>query len=139
MGALAPAIDHALAAGAFERAAELIQRFAEIGTGVRPWLDQLPDEVISLYPALRTLPEPYPANIEPLSEREVEVLHLISHGMSNPEIARRLIIAVSTVKTHVKNIYRKLDVDTRYEAMQRARELDLLRIRLEGEYRRLIK
>ena len=77
--------------------------------------------------------------VEPLSDRETEVLHLISSGMSNPEIARRLIIAVSTVKTHVKNIYRKLDVDTRYQAMERARDLNLIQLRMENDFRRMIK
>jgi LuxR family maltose regulon positive regulatory protein len=126
-GTLVAAVDHALEAKAWERAASLIERCAAGGTDVSRWLARLPDD---LRP--RTL-------VAPLSDRETEILHLILSGMSNPEIARRLIIAVSTVKTHVKSIYRKLEVDTRYEAMQRARELNLMQIRLEGEYRRLIK
>jgi LuxR family transcriptional regulator, maltose regulon positive regulatory protein len=63
---------------------------------------------------------------EPLSERELEVLVLIAAGKRNPEIARELFIVLSTVKTHVKNIYRKLGARNRAQAVSRARELDLL-------------
>jgi LuxR family maltose regulon positive regulatory protein len=66
------------------------------------------------------------ALIEPLSERELEVLRLVAAGLSNREVAERLVVAVSTVKTHVNNIYRKLDVSTRTQAVARARELNLL-------------
>jgi len=62
---------------------------------------------------------------EPLSEREVEVLHLIAQGHSNQEIADRLFVAVSTIKTHVGNIYAKLGVSSRVQAAGRARELNL--------------
>ncbi|NIN98434.1 MAG: hypothetical protein GTN93_25250, partial [Anaerolineae bacterium] len=51
--------------------------------------------------------------IEPLSERELDVLRLIAAGLSNQEIADRLVIALSTVKTHVHNIYGKLAVSNR--------------------------
>ncbi|MCP4543187.1 MAG: tetratricopeptide repeat protein [Chloroflexi bacterium] len=64
--------------------------------------------------------------IDPLSERELEVLRLIAIGLSNREIAGRLVVAVSTVKTHINNIYRKLDVSKRTQAVARARELNLL-------------
>ncbi len=63
---------------------------------------------------------------EPLSERELEVLGLIAAGLSNQEIAGRLVVAVSTIKTHVNNIYGKLNVRNRTEAVARARELKLL-------------
>jgi LuxR family transcriptional regulator, maltose regulon positive regulatory protein len=63
---------------------------------------------------------------EPLSERELEVLVLIAAGKSNPEIARELFIVLSTVKTHVQNIYRKLGARNRAQAVSRARELNLL-------------
>ena len=63
---------------------------------------------------------------EPLSERELEVLRLIADGHSNQAIADRLIVAVSTVKKHVNNIYGKLDVQSRTQALFRARELHLL-------------
>ncbi|NLM10665.1 MAG: hypothetical protein GX213_07820 [Clostridiaceae bacterium] len=64
--------------------------------------------------------------IEPLTERELEVLHLISEGMSNKEIADRLIITVNTVKTYIKNIYEKLGVNRRVQVVTRAKELNLL-------------
>jgi LuxR family maltose regulon positive regulatory protein len=64
--------------------------------------------------------------IEPLSERELEVLGLIAAGLSNREIAGRLFIAHGTVKRHINNIYGKLQVHRRTEAVARARELGLL-------------
>lgn len=64
--------------------------------------------------------------VEPLSERELEVLGLIAAGLSNQEIAAKLIITVSTVKKHINNIYGKLDVASRTQAIRRARELRLL-------------
>ena len=64
--------------------------------------------------------------IEPLSERELEVLRLIAAGLSNREIAERLFLALSTVKVHTRNIYGKLGVHSRTQAVTRARELGLL-------------
>ena len=63
---------------------------------------------------------------EPLSERELAVLKLIDAGLSNQEIADRLVVAVSTVKTHINNIYSKLGVGNRVQALAQARELKLL-------------
>jgi LuxR family maltose regulon positive regulatory protein len=64
--------------------------------------------------------------VEPLSERELEVLRLIAGGLSNQEIAQELVIAVGTVKAHTSTIYRKLDVRGRAQAVIRARKLNLL-------------
>lgn len=64
--------------------------------------------------------------IEPLSPRELEVLELIDQGLSNSEIAGQLVVAPSTVKTHINNIYGKLGVRTRLQALKRAEELELL-------------
>jgi LuxR family maltose regulon positive regulatory protein len=64
--------------------------------------------------------------VEPLSERELEVLHLLALGRTNQVIARQLIIAQGTVKAHTANIFRKLDVANRTEAVARARQLGLL-------------
>ncbi len=64
--------------------------------------------------------------IEPLSEREMEVLHLIAAGLSNREIAGRLFIAPGTVKRHSNNIYGKLGVRSRTQAVARSRDLGLL-------------
>lgn len=62
---------------------------------------------------------------EPLSERELEVLALVAAGESNREIAARLFVSTSTVKTHVHNLYRKLDARSRTQAVARARKLYL--------------
>ncbi len=64
--------------------------------------------------------------VEPLTERELEVLQLIAAGLSNREIADRLVLALSTVKVHTRNIYGKLGVHRRTQAVTRARELGML-------------
>ncbi len=61
-----------------------------------------------------------------LSAREIDVLHSISHGLSNAAIATNLYISVSTVKTHVSSILRKLEADNRVQALTIARERGLL-------------
>ena len=66
------------------------------------------------------------ALVEPLTERELEVLRLIAAGLSNQEIAHELVIALSTVKSHVNHVYGKLGVKSRTQAVARARELDLV-------------
>jgi LuxR family maltose regulon positive regulatory protein len=64
--------------------------------------------------------------VEPLSERELEILNLVAEGLSNREIAERLIISVGTVKSHMHNIYGKLEVRGRTQAIARAREINLI-------------
>jgi LuxR family transcriptional regulator, maltose regulon positive regulatory protein len=64
--------------------------------------------------------------LEPLSGREGEVLRFLPTMMSNADIASELFVSVNTVKTHVKSIYRKLDVTRRQDAVRRARQLHLL-------------
>ena len=64
--------------------------------------------------------------IEPLSERELEILQLIADGLSNRDICERLFLALPTVKGHNQNIFEKLGVQRRTEAVARARELSLL-------------
>ncbi|MBO0795429.1 MAG: hypothetical protein J2P36_31425 [Ktedonobacteraceae bacterium] len=61
-----------------------------------------------------------------LSEREYEVLQLVAAGMSNQEIAEALIVALSTVKAHVRHVCQKLGVQKRVQAIAKARELGLL-------------
>jgi LuxR family maltose regulon positive regulatory protein len=63
---------------------------------------------------------------EPLSERELEVLALVASGKSNLEIASSLFVSLSTVKTHINNLYRKLGARSRTQAIARARDLDLI-------------
>jgi len=74
------------------------------------------------------LPPAPPAqpSIEPLSQREVTVLQFMAQGLSNREISERLFLALSTVKGHNRNIFDKLQVQRRTEAVARARELGLL-------------
>ena len=64
--------------------------------------------------------------IEPLSERELEVLRLLSEGKSNQAIANELVLATGTIKRHLYNIYGKLNVSSRTQCTARARELGLL-------------
>ena len=64
--------------------------------------------------------------IDPLSQRELDVLRLLNTERSGPEIAQELVIALSTVRTHTKRIYSKLNVTSRRAAIKRAAELDLL-------------
>ena len=64
--------------------------------------------------------------VEPLSERELEVLKLLGTELSGPEIARKLSVSLNTVRTHTKNIYSKLEVSSRRAAVRRAEELGLL-------------
>jgi LuxR family maltose regulon positive regulatory protein len=64
--------------------------------------------------------------IEPLSERELEVLQLIAGGLTNREIAARLFLSLNTVKAHTRNIYGKLGVHSRTQAMARSQEVGLL-------------
>ena len=66
------------------------------------------------------------AMLEPLSERELEVLKLLGTELSGPEIARKLSVSLNTVRTHTKNIYSKLGANNRRAAIRRAEELDLL-------------
>jgi LuxR family maltose regulon positive regulatory protein len=66
------------------------------------------------------------ALFEPLSGRELEVLHLLALGRTNQQIAQQLIVARGTVKAHAASIYRKLDVANRTEAVARARQLGIL-------------
>jgi len=63
--------------------------------------------------------------VEPLSEREMEVLKLLRSELNGPEIARQLIVSLNTLRTHTKNIFNKLGVNNRRAAVRRAEELNL--------------
>ena len=65
--------------------------------------------------------------IEPLSARELDVLRLLGTDLDGPEIARELIVSLNTLRTHTRNIYAKLGVNSRRAAVRRARELGLPR------------
>jgi len=66
------------------------------------------------------------ASLDPLTERELDVLRLLAEGLTNKDIASRLVVAPSTIKQHLKNIYCKLDVHSRTQAVARSRELGLI-------------
>lgn len=80
----------------------------------------------ALSTTVRPVPKADQPLVEPLSEREQEVLALIAEGLKNQEIAEQLYVTLSTVKAHCNNIYRKLDVNNRVQAVSRAREMKLL-------------
>ena len=76
-------------------------------------------------PGAATQPKPS-FLVEPLTEREMEVLQLLAEGFSNREIAQRLFLSPHTVRSHAYNLYGKLGVHSRTQAVARARELALL-------------
>jgi LuxR family maltose regulon positive regulatory protein len=80
-----------------------------------------PSATSSPFPTSRRRPVP-----EVLSEREIQVIGLMAQGMTYQQIAEELVIALSTVQTHVKNAYSKLDAHSSLEAVSRARQLNLL-------------
>ncbi|MCE7980412.1 MAG: LuxR family transcriptional regulator [Caldilinea sp. CFX5] len=108
-----------------EPMAQLLQRMKAEGGRVKAYVHQLlaafGDEA-TLHPSA-LIPHPL---VEPLTPRELEVLHLIALGLSNPEIGKRLFLALDTVKGHNRRIFEKLQVQRRIEAITRARELGLL-------------
>ena len=83
------------------------------------------ERILAVFPQ-STLPQnPKSKIVEPLSERELEVLKLLRGELSGPEIAERLIVSLNTLRTHTKNIFNKLGVNNRRAAVRRAEELDL--------------
>ena len=79
-------------------------------------------------PSARSVLSPHPsALLEPLTDREQEVLRLLAAGMSSPEIAQHFVVSINTVKTQIRSIYGKLDVHSRDEAIAKARALRLIR------------
>jgi two-component system, NarL family, response regulator LiaR len=61
-----------------------------------------------------------------LSKRELEILGLLAQGYSNQEIAAKLFVSLSTVKTHIQNLFEKLDVKRRTQAVEKAKRLHLI-------------
>jgi LuxR family maltose regulon positive regulatory protein len=90
------------------------------------------DKILAAFSPLKeissksTITKPESEVIEPLTDRELEILRLIAEGHSNAEIGQRLYLALSTVKGHNLRIFDKLQVQNRTEAVVRARELGLL-------------
>jgi LuxR family maltose regulon positive regulatory protein len=91
-----------------------------------------PDYVRRLLGAGTAIKDNSPAKqalIEPLSERELDVLRLLGTELDGPAIARELMVSLNTMRTHTKNIYAKLGVTSRRAAVRRAAELGLSRTR----------
>jgi LuxR family maltose regulon positive regulatory protein len=109
------------------RAARLLYRAAEQGI-----LPAYAGRLLAAFPEAGAAPmtprvaASRPVLVEPLTEREREILELIAEGLTNQEIARRLVLSVGTVKVHAHNIYGKLGVSGRTRALAKARELGLL-------------
>jgi LuxR family maltose regulon positive regulatory protein len=88
------------------------------------------DKLLTAFARPTAIPQPKTNDlqsmiIEPLSERELEVLKLLRSALSGPEIARKLIVSLNTLRTHTKNIFNKLGVNNRRAAVHRAEELNL--------------
>jgi LuxR family maltose regulon positive regulatory protein len=113
-----------------------IRRFADLGLPLGHLLQEarsrnvMPDYIETLLAAfggnITSRHARQPKLPEPLTDREVEILELLAAGLTNPEIAEKLVISAGTVKKHASNIYGKLGVSSRTEAVTRARELGLL-------------
>lgn len=93
------------------------------------FLDALRDSAVAAWAERHDAAAVRPSLQSPLTPRERQILELIAEGQSNKAIARRLGLGPETVKTHMKNIFNKLDVDRRTQAVLRAEELGLARIR----------
>jgi LuxR family transcriptional regulator, maltose regulon positive regulatory protein len=135
-------LDHESAAIALRRALDLAEPrglrrvLVELGPALRPvlrrelrhetahraFVDELLEALDGRGPAGALLRQPY----EPLSERETTVLRFLPTMLSNQEIAAELFVSVNTLKTHLKQIYRKLDVASRRDAVEHARGMGLL-------------
>jgi LuxR family maltose regulon positive regulatory protein len=118
-----------------------IWRWLDAGPGIEPMLHDLRsdgDTPQAFHPYLDSLlgacqvtfgepVRPRPGELlDPLTPRELEVLRLICKGYSNPEIASELVVTVNTIKKHTSNIYGKLGVSSRTQAIARAHDLGLV-------------
>jgi LuxR family maltose regulon positive regulatory protein len=97
---------------------------AAVDEGGCSTLEDVVRDLLSPQPAASH--QPPPAAIGPLGEREVEILQLVANGLSNREVADQLFLATGTVKWYLSEIYTKLYVTSRTQAIARARELNLL-------------
>ena len=110
-----------------------IRLFVENGSALEPLLNQVHhlfpkyvSQLLNAMPASLATGSPAVPLLDPLTEREQEILTLIARGQTNRQIAEALFISVGTVKGHVNHIFSKLEVKNRTQALVKARELDLL-------------
>jgi LuxR family maltose regulon positive regulatory protein len=112
-----------------------IRTFAEAGQRLAPLLQktarrglapEYAGKILAAIQGSRKAPTTIAGLVEPLTEREIEVLGLVAAGLSNREIAGSLFLSLGTVKTHIHNLYGKLEVRNRTQAIARARELKLI-------------
>lgn len=113
----------------------MMRTFIDVGVDLIPQLQEAARqgiepayvrEILSALQSEQDIETLFSALAEPLSDREVEVLRLIVAGLSNREIAQNLVISLGTAKTHIHNIYGKLEVSNRAQAIARAREFELV-------------
>jgi LuxR family maltose regulon positive regulatory protein len=135
-------LEHQAASAALERALELAEPTGAVrpivanGGVILPLLHRqqrlgtahpaLLEHAVGMIEQRVPIPRQSAALLEPLSDRERQVLGYMPTTMTNQEIAGALFVSVNTVKTHLRAIYRKLDVDTRRDAVRRAREVRLI-------------
>ena len=135
-------LDHDAAAAALRAALDLAEprglrrMLSELGPALRPVVRRelrhetahraFVDELLEALDGTRTAAPAPDRPFEPLSERETTVLRFLPTMMSNQEIASELFVSVNTLKTHLKQIYRKLDVASRRDAVERGRAMGLL-------------
>ena len=105
--------------------AQLLTSINDEGAGMREYIQKLL-AVFATHNEVDTSSFIHQPLVDPLSQRELEVLQLISQGLSNHEIGKQLFLALDTVKGHNRRIFDKLQVQRRTEAVARARELGLL-------------
>jgi LuxR family maltose regulon positive regulatory protein len=108
--------------------------FIDEGEPIRKMLNQVQGSAYARK-LLELMPEVGPTNeqaiqssnlVEPLTERELEVLHLLAGGLTYAQVADHLVVSVNTVRYHIKGIYGKLGVEKQVHAVERGRELGLL-------------
>jgi DNA-binding NarL/FixJ family response regulator len=124
-GLRAGAVGYLLKDAPSEKLAEAIRAAAQGESFLQP---SVAAKLVAEFTRLSEAPAPKPLQplIEPLSDRELEILRLIADGASNKEIAASLVIAEGTVKNHVTNLLGKLGVTGRLQAVNKARELGIL-------------
>lgn len=122
--------DHVLSPFLVDPIPELLEAHAR----QRTTYGELISEILDLLAGLASFSSPPAGETlgEPLTESEIRVLRLLATDLSKREIGNELFVSVNTVKTHVKHLYAKLDVQTRRQAVERARALGLLRYSPRG-------